>query len=107
MNTITSTIEARSNRTLAATGFILFLAGLFVPLLCIWFRIPDALLYASGFAEVLALILGITAWPQKLAKITVFGAGLLCLLAVIYLVLCYRSEVRVRQEMQVKMEQRH
>jgi type II secretory pathway component PulM len=107
MNTATSTIGVRDNRILAATGFILFLAGMFVPLLCIWFRIPDALLYASGFAEVLALIFGITAWPQKLAQVTAFGAGLLCLLAIIYLVLCFRAEVRVRQEMQIKMEQRH
>jgi hypothetical protein len=106
MTTDNTTTKERDNRALAVTGFGLLLIGLFIPFLCAALRLPDALLYASCAALILALIFGIVAWPRRLAKVTTIGAGLLCLLAIVQFFLFFTAGSRLEREMKAKMEQR-
>lgn len=106
MTTTAATTQARDNRTLAVVGFTLFLLGLFVPFLCAAFHLPDALLFASCAAEVLALIFGIMAWPFRLAKIAAIGAGLVCLWALVQFVLFSTADRSLERGMQTPMEQK-
>jgi len=61
-------------------AFVLFLAGLVTPVLCWTFWLPEALIWAAGAAEALAIILAAVSWRRWLAKTALAGAAIVCAL---------------------------
>ena len=67
---------------LALTAYILFIIGFLLPILCWAFWLPEALLIVACGLEILAFVFGKIAWPQRRAKIAVFGSIIFGLLAI-------------------------
>jgi hypothetical protein len=63
-------------RKLSRIAFVLFLAGVILPVLCWTFWLPPALLWVAGGAGALAFILGILSWQRWLGKATVTGVAI-------------------------------
>jgi hypothetical protein len=80
MHDTTNPEASRKARRLSRAAFVLFLAGVVLPVLCWTFWLPQALLLAAGGAEASAFILGVLSWRGPLAKTAVTGAAMVCLL---------------------------
>jgi len=81
MNTKDIEPKKRDDHVLSLTAFILFLAGLFLPLI--------GLIFIGCGAVLLALVFGLMSWRRRLGKIAAIGAGMICVIGIINLIRFY------------------